>query len=172
MFCAPLQGFGYAGGDLELLVGLAPEKGPSCWQSWVACSAASISTKSKSGCWRFLFLWSTCIETSTAHGCVCRACFVSSLIKLPVMIGLKERISVFINKAVTRSWAECQVETVFVWRSRGLLRWPPAAHQPSPVFCSRPWHAVDAFSKTLESRGRVLLYYLKISCIHGYLRNR
>lgn len=45
MFCAPLQGFGYAGGDLELLVGLAPEKGPSCWQSWVTCSAASISTK-------------------------------------------------------------------------------------------------------------------------------
>lgn len=44
MLCALLQGFGYAGGHLELFAGLAPGSGPLCWQSWVACFAASSAT--------------------------------------------------------------------------------------------------------------------------------
>lgn len=63
-----------------------------------------------------------------------------------------------------------------VWCSWDLLRWPPAAHQPSPDFCSHPRHVIDTVTKTLEGRGRVLLYrnqgHLQTSYICDYLRER
>lgn len=44
------------------------------------------------------------------HGCVFPTCFISSLIKLPVIVRPEKGICVFINKVVTGSWAEHLVD--------------------------------------------------------------
>lgn len=44
------------------------------------------------------------------HGCVSTTCFISSLIKLPVIVRLGKEMSVFLSKAVTGSEAEHLVD--------------------------------------------------------------
>lgn len=56
-----------------------------------------------SGHWRFLLLQSIFLAASTMHGCVFPTCFISSLIKLPVIIRPERENCVFVNKVVTVS---------------------------------------------------------------------
>lgn len=63
-----------------------------------------------SGHWRFLFLQSIFLAASTVHGCVFPTCFISSLIKLPVIVSLEKEICVFINEVVTGCSAEHLVD--------------------------------------------------------------
>lgn len=131
---ALLQGSGYAGEDLQVIAGLAPGSGPSCCQI-LFCSQLNHQLL---GHWGFLFNKST-TGTST-NACLCfPACFISSLIKLPVIVRLEEMISVFINEGVTWSWAEHLVDAVCVAQlgpSQMPFCCPPALSHPEQTVCS------------------------------------
>lgn len=68
MFHALLEGFGYTGGDLELLAGLAPGSGPLYWQSRVARFAAS-STTNCQGAGGFCSSKASFLELVQTRGC-------------------------------------------------------------------------------------------------------
>lgn len=84
------------------------------------------------------------------HVCVFPACFISSLIKLPVIGRLEEMISVFINEGVTQSWAEHLVGAVCVVQLGSSQVAFSAAHQPEQTVSVQCYSLVIFYYPDLE----------------------